>query len=183
MTELEINLEFTPNPNMLKYVVNKVILLTGAEYYRNKEEAEGFSPLAIKLFDIGVKSVMFGNNFITVGMENQDNLREMNRDIMACIKSHISEGLEICRPKDDVDIADEDDSSRRIREILDTEIRPAVAQDGGDISFMRYEGGVVYVHMKGACSGCPSSTMTLKMGIEARLKNEIPDIQEVVPIM
>jgi Fe-S cluster biogenesis protein NfuA len=181
--ELEIRMEMTPNPNMLKYALNQVILLTSAEYFRNKDEAENFSPLALKLFEVGVSSVMIGSNFITVGIESQDNLRELNRGIIACIKEHIQSGAEICRTRDDMDKSSEDPKSQLIREILDNEIRPAVAQDGGDISFVRYDEGVVYVHMKGACAGCPSSTMTLKMGIEARLKQVIPEVEEIVPIM
>ena len=126
--ELEIRMEMTPNPNMLKYALNRMILLTSAEYFRNKEEAEEFSPLALKLFDIGVQSVMIGSNFITIGIEDNDNLRDLNRDVINTIRDHINSGEEICRTRDDFDKTTEDPISQTIREILDAEIRPAVAQ-------------------------------------------------------
>lgn len=180
---VEITLEFTPNPETLKYALNRRILLTGAEYYVSIDEAEHYSPLATKLFTLGnIGAVMIGADFVTVTLESHDNLRELNRDIMQTIKEHLESGELICVPRDyDLD-PEECETSREIRRILDEEIRPQVAMDGGDIVFQRYEDGVVYLHMMGACSGCPSSLITLKQGIQGRLQSVFPDIREVVPV-
>jgi Fe-S cluster biogenesis protein NfuA len=181
---VEISLEFTPNPNTLKYSLNRQMLLTGTENYTSVEEAARFSPLAKKLFELdGVCGIMIGSTFVTVTLSSQDNLRELNTAIMTTIRDHLEAGETICIPRDKDEIRGEDnDTSRRIREIINDEIRPAVAMDGGDITFERYENGVVYLDMIGACSGCPSSTMTLKMGIQNRLQQEFPDVMDVVPI-
>jgi Fe-S cluster biogenesis protein NfuA len=187
MTEhpaLEISLEFTPNPNTLKYALNRRILLSGAEYYTTEEEAEEYSPLATKLFHLdAITAVMIGPDFITITLFSQDNLRESNRAILGAIREHIESGAEICTPRPEEDFAAEDDPiSDRIREILTEEIRPMVALDGGDITFYRFEDGVVYLHMLGACAGCPSSTMTLQMGILSRLQRELPEVKEILPV-
>ena len=183
-TTVEIKLEFTPNPNTLKYSLNFQLLVTGSENYTSKEEAAQFSPLAKKLFDIpGIAGVMIGSAFVTVTLESQDKLRELNQAVIHTIKDHLESGEIICSPRDkDIPRGEESETASKIRKIIDTEIRPAVAMDGGDISFERFENGVVYLNMIGACSGCPSSTMTLKMGIQNRLQQEIPEILDVVPI-
>jgi Fe-S cluster biogenesis protein NfuA len=187
MTEpppLEISLEFTPNPNTLKYVLNRRILLSGAEYYASTEEAEEYSPLATRLFHLDLlTAVMIGPDFITVTLLTQDNLREANRELLGAIREHIESGGVICVPRPEEDFAAEDDPvSARIREILNEEIRPAVALDGGDITFYRFEDGIVYLHLLGACAGCPSSTMTLQMGILTRLQRELPEVKEILPV-
>jgi Fe-S cluster biogenesis protein NfuA len=183
---VEINLEFTPNPNTLKYTLNRRVLLNGAENFTSREEAEPHSPLATKLFDVDdVCGIMIGPTFITVTLASQDNLRELNRTVMTTIKEHLESGDVIVTPRDPETLkANESETAKRIREILDAEVRPAVAQDGGDITFERYDenSGVVYLYMMGACSGCPSSQMTLKSGIETRLRQEFPEITDVVPI-
>lgn len=181
---IEINLEFTPNPNTLKYELNRRLLVTGTENFTTREEAAEFSPLATRLFDLeDVAGVMIGPTFITITLTSQDNLRELNRDVMHAIKGHLESGEIIVTPRAEAEHpASESETARRIREIIDSEIRPAVAMDGGDITFESYRDGVVYLSMMGACSGCPSSQMTLKMGIETRLRQELPEIQEVVPV-
>jgi len=140
--------------------------------------------LASKLFDIeGIEGVMIGSTFITVTLQNHDNLRELNKAVMHTLKDHLESGEVICYPRDQDTVKGEDsETASRIREIIDQEIRPAVAMDGGDITFDRLDNGIVYLHMIGACSGCPSSTMTLKMGIQSRLQQEFPEIVDVVPI-
>ncbi len=181
---IEINLEFTPNPDTLKYSLNRRILVTGTENYTSKAEADEFSPLAKKLFELDeICGTMIGADFITVTTKTQENLRELNRAILSTIKAHLESDEIICIPRaKEEPRGDETTDARRIREIIDEEIRPMVAMDGGDITFERYENGTVYLEMIGACSGCPSSTMTLKMGIQNRLQQEFPDIKDVVPI-
>ena len=181
---VEINLEFTPNPNTLKYTVNMRILPVGAEFFTSIEEAEKYSPLATDLFGIDeITAVMIGADFVTITRSSQDTLRELNKNVMQTIKEHLESGKPLCQVRPEKPIEDETDPTiRRIREILDSEIRPAVAADGGDITFEAYENGNVYLNMIGACSGCPSSAMTLKMGIQTRLQKEFPEIKDVIPV-
>ena len=178
---VEINLEFTPNPNTLKYTLNRRLLLTGAENFKTRDEAEGYSPLAVKLHDLdSVSGIMIGPSFITVTLSSQDNLRELNRQIMSVIKEHLESGETIVTPRDPEEMREnETAAAQRIREIIDTEVRPAVAMDGGDIVYRGFQNGVVMLQMQGACQGCPSSTATLKMGIENMLRHYIPEVVEV----
>lgn len=186
-TDIQVDLEFTPNPNTLKYVPSVPLLLAGAFSFKNREAAEGKSPLAIKLFDLGgISAVMVAKAFVTVTLATQDSLTELNDSIIETIKKHMISGdktmlVEALESSSDHGAATGDIPSRIIK-ILDDEIRPAVAMDGGDITFERFDEGIVYVHMKGACAGCPSSTATLKMGIENRLREAIPEVLEVVAI-
>ncbi len=182
---IEITLEFTPNPNTLKYTLNRHLLVTGPENYTSRAEAEIYSPLAAKLFALnGITGIMIGATFITVTIADMSQLRELNKQIMSTIKDHLEAGEIICIPRDKTEIrGEESDTAQRIRQIIDEEIRPMVAMDGGDITFERFENGIVYLEMVGACSGCPSSSMTLKMGIQNRLQGEFPEILDVVPIM
>jgi Fe-S cluster biogenesis protein NfuA len=181
---IEINLEFTPNPNTLKYSMNRQLLVTGPENYTSKAEADIYSPLAAKLFALnGINGVMIGSTFITVTINDMSQLRELNKQIMSTLKDHLESGETICIPRDKSEIrGKESETSQRIRRIIDEEIRPMVAMDGGDITFERLENGIVYLEMVGACSGCPSSSMTLKMGIQNRLQQEFPEVIDVVPI-
>jgi Fe-S cluster biogenesis protein NfuA len=183
---IEINLEFTPNPNTLKYTVNRLLLPAGAEYYTSAEEAKEWSPLAARVFEIEViEAVLLGPDFVTVTLAHQDNLRDTNKRIISSIREHLEAGLPIATLRDPEEISDADSPEvRQILQILDDEIRPAVAMDGGDISFQRFEDGIVYLYMKGACAGCPSSSMTLKMGIESRLQSVLGSdvVREVVAL-
>ena len=183
-----IQLEWTPNPSTLKYVVDTALLPRGAMNFTTRELADEKSPLASKLFGIkGVHGVMLGTNFVTVTKGDEGEWDELNDGVMTTIDAHLTGGGVVVDPQVLADWANQGPASggdieARIREILEVEIRPAVAMDGGDITLDRYENGVVYVHMQGSCSGCPSSTATLRMGIEARLREAIPDIVEVVPV-
>lgn len=181
---VEINLEFTPNPNTLKYAVNRRLLVSGAEYFKSPEEAAELSPMAVKLFNLEhVSAVMIGQDFFSVTVDSDDNLRELNQQITGTVSEHLEAGQEVCAVRDRSAVVDEDEASQKIRQIIDDEIRPAVAKDGGDITFERYEDGVVVVFMKGACAGCPHAAMTLKMGLEERLKQAVPEITGVTPLM
>lgn len=183
---VNIQLEWTPNPSTLKYVVDRKLIPSGAVNITSKEVASEKSPLAAKLLDIGgVSAVMVGQNFITVTKSDEGEWDELNDAVMATLDSHLTANeivvheAALVRP---VTGGGGNGIEQQIRDVLDNEIRPAVAMDGGDITLDRYADGVVYLHMKGSCSGCPSSTATLKMGIEARLRELIPEVNEVVPV-
>ena len=184
--EVYVSLEFTPNPNTLKYSVNRQLLAKGAMNFIRKEEAERLSPLAKKLFDIpGIAAVMIGRDFVTVTKTEQGDWDVVHKNASLIVEQHLAQNLPILDEKAvQADAHKGGDSAieNKIREILDNEIRPAVAMDGGDITFDRFEGGVVYLYLQGSCSGCPSSSMTLKMGIENRLKEAIPEVMEVVSV-
>ncbi len=186
--EIFVNLEFTPNPNSLKFSVNRALLPSGAAQFKSKEDTY-LAPLARAVFAIaGIESVMVGVNFVTITKAAEGNWDQIAEDVPAAIKSFLESGVEPFDPawfekqaeQHAAASSSEGDVARRVREILDNEIRPAVAMDGGDITFDKYEDGKVYLHLQGACSSCPSSIMTLKMGVESRLKDAIPEIQEVV---
>jgi Fe-S cluster biogenesis protein NfuA len=184
---VNIQLEWTPNPSTLKYVLDATLLPRGAMNFTNRATADEKSPLAGKLFDIrGVTAVMLGTNFVTVTKGDEGEWDELNDGVMVALDKHLSAGDVVVKPEAldqwNQQVVTGGDLEARIREILDVEIRPAVAMDGGDITLDRYENGVVYVHMQGSCSGCPSSTATLRMGIETRLREAIPEIVEVVAV-
>lgn len=186
---VNIQLEWTPNPSTLKYVVDTDLLPRGAMNFVTKEVADEKSPLARRLFDIkGVTAVMLGTNFVTVTKGDEGEWDELNDGVMLALDQHLTAGSAVVKPE--VLEAWQSASAAggsgaiedRIREILDAEIRPAVAMDGGDITLDRVENGTVYVHMQGSCAGCPSSTATLRMGIETRLREAVPEILEVVAV-
>lgn len=184
--EVYVSLEFTPNPNTLKYSVNRQLLDKGAINFIKKADAEAQSPLAAKLFSVpGISGVMIGRDFVTVTKTEDGDWDLVHKSSSETIESHLKSG----EPIVNADALNQDahkggggDIEQKIREILDNEIRPAVAMDGGDITFEKYENGTVYLYMQGSCSGCPSSTATLKMGIETRLRDAIPEIVEVVAV-
>lgn len=184
--EVYVSLEFTPNPNTLKYSVNRELLDKGAANFTKKEDADARSPLAAKLFGVaGISGVMIGKNFVTVTKTEEGDWDVVHKSSSAIIEQHLSKN-EVVLIEGASEASGHKGGSteieKKIREILDNEIRPAVAMDGGDITFDRFESGVVYLQMQGSCSGCPSSTMTLKMGIETRLRELIPEVQEVVAV-
>jgi Fe-S cluster biogenesis protein NfuA len=183
--DVYVSLEFTPNPNTLKYSVNRELLAHGAANFTRKEEADRRSPLASKLFAIeGIAGVMIGKNFVTVTKAENGDWESVHKNCSQLIEKHLSSGETVIEDEagKPAEPAGGTAIERKIREILDNEIRPAVAMDGGDITFEKYENGVVYLYLQGSCSGCPSSTMTLKMGIETRLREAIPEIREVVSV-
>lgn len=184
-TRVNIQLEWTPNPSTLKYVVDRRLIPSGAVNFTSLEAARGRSPVAEKLLAIeGVVGVMIGNNFVTVTKGEAGEWDALNDAVTQTLEEHLSSNQPVViaeavatRPAEG-----ESEVERQIREILDAEIRPAVMNDGGDILLDRFENGIVYLHMRGSCSGCPSSLMTLKMGIEQRLRETIPEVSEVVPV-
>ncbi len=184
---VNIQLEWTPNPSTLKYVVDTSLLPRGAMNFTSREVATEKSPLAQRLFDIkGVTAVMLGTNFVTVTKGDEGEWDELNDGVMLALDQHLTEGDVVITPEAleawvaAAAAGGGGAMEQRVREILDLEIRPAVANDGGDITLDRIENGTVYLHMQGSCAGCPSSTATLRMGIETRLKEAIPEIMEVV---
>jgi Fe-S cluster biogenesis protein NfuA len=185
MSQVEVSLEFTPNPNTLKFVVNQTLLEKGAANYTESAGA-GNSPLAQKLFTVpGVAGVMIGRNFVTITKGDEGDWEKIHQASVDTITSHLDTGAkavegDVSAPENHHQAQGEIET--KIRQILDDEIRPAVAMDGGDITFDKYQDGVVYLFLQGSCSGCPSSTLTLKMGIESRLREIIPEIKEVVSI-
>ncbi|GAB1580638.1 MULTISPECIES: NifU family protein [Phyllobacteriaceae] len=185
-----IQTETTPNPATLKFLPGKVVMPEGTADFRNAETAAGTSPLAAKLFAIpGVTGVFFGYDFITVTKDGPD-WQHLKPAILGTIMEHFMAGSPVMSVQEsaasdhgegeffdeaDIEIVD------TIKELLETRVRPAVAQDGGDITFRGFEKdtGTVYLNMKGACSGCPSSTATLKHGIQNLLRHFVPEVQHV----
>ncbi len=186
MPEVTVTLEFTPNPNTLKFVVNQSLLPQGAANFMSADQTT-YAPLAKALFAVsGVQAVMVGTNFVTITKGPQGSWDVVAEKIPQVLETHLKAGKPIFAPEwqPQASPAAGSDSAiiTQIREILDREIRPAVAMDGGDITFHKYENGVVFLHLQGSCSSCPSSVMTLKMGVETRLKDAIPEVREVVQI-
>ncbi len=185
MEAVSVNLEFTPNPNTLKFVVNRSLLEKGAVNFTTAAAAAK-SPLASKLFEIpGVEGVMIGTTFVTITKAPNGDWDVLADRVPATLDAHLSGALPIL----DADFVHEGPApgtgteiEQRIREVLDTDIRPAVAMDGGDITFNRFEDGIVYLELRGACSSCAHSVATLKMGVETRLKEAVPEIREVVQV-
>jgi Fe-S cluster biogenesis protein NfuA len=183
---LEIRLEFTPNPNALKYVLDEHTLLPRGTASFSDASAASASPLASRLMAIpGVASCMIGSNFVSVTKSDSGDWEVLDLKTREALKAHVASGEPAVQPlslEKPVSNIPETDLERRIKEVLDRDIRPAVAMDGGDVVFERFEAGVVYLYMQGSCAGCPSSTATLKMGIETRIRQAVPEVQEVVAL-
>jgi len=182
-----IQTEETPNPATLKFNPGEVVMAKGTADFPNAEDATK-SPLATELFKIdGVTGVFFGTDFISVTKASDIDWQVLKPAILAVIMEHFTRGLPILADNDAGTSgagshgSSEENSEiiEQITDLLDDRIRPAVAQDGGDILFVRFEDGVVYLKMQGACSGCPSSTATLKMGIENMLRHYVPEVEAV----
>lgn len=182
-----IQTESTPNPATMKFIPGKPVMQSGTADFADDESADR-SPLASRLFRInGVVRVFFGHDFVSVTKADDVDWMHIKPPILGAIMEHYQSGLPILhqsdRPGDPGETADSDPVSMQIRELIDTRVRPAVAQDGGDIIFYGFDRGVVYLHMQGACAGCPSSTITLKMGIENLLRHYVPEVVEVRPVV
>jgi Fe-S cluster biogenesis protein NfuA len=178
---LFIQTEQTPNPSTLKFLPGRVVMEKGTADFANVEAATP-SPLAKRLFAIeGVERVFFGSDFVTVTKTADRNWQIMKPSILGGIMEHYTSGDPVIVDGEAAvaAAADDDEVVAQIKELLDTRVRPAVAQDGGDIVFHDFRDGIVYLHMQGSCSGCPSSTATLKMGIENLLKHYVPEVVEV----
>lgn len=176
-----VQTEDTPNPATLKFIPGVPVMTTGTIEFTSVEKADG-SPLARRLFGVaGVRRVFFGSDFITVTKNVSDEWRVMKPAILGAIMEHFTTGeaVVIQAPTESVVQADDSDVVRQIKDLLESRVRPAVAADGGDILFDRFEDGIVYLEMRGSCSGCPSSLATLKMGIENMLRHYVPEVAEV----
>jgi len=191
MTFMLIQTEPTPNPATLKFLPGQTVMSAGTRDFATPEEAEA-SPLADAIFSLGdVEGVFFGRDFISVTAAPGVEWRELKPQVLGILLDHYSGGAPLFRPGTAADIAvaaDGDDIPddpeqaeivAQIRELIDTRVRPAVAQDGGDIVYRGFQGGTVFLALQGACSGCPSSTMTLKNGIESLLKHYVPEVDRV----
>ena len=184
-----IQTEQTPNPQTLKFLPGKVVMDDGTAFYQKISEADN-SPFARRLFGIdGVSGVFFGSDFITITKSEQYDWQVMKPSLLGGIIDHFNSDEKTVEKSDNKvfkksleDSEDESEIVKQIKELLDTRVRPAVAMDGGDIIYNNFEDGIVYLKMQGACSGCPSSTATLKMGIENMLKHYIPEVLEVRPV-
>ena len=178
-----IQTEATPNPATLKFIPGRTVLEDGTADFRGKSDASS-SPLARRIFEIdGVDGVFLGSDFISVtkGPAEWQHLKPM---ILGAIMEHYQSGEAAGASSANDDTAGSFDPAdaetvKTIKELLETRVRPAVAQDGGDITFSGFKQGIVYLHMRGACAGCPSSTATLRHGIENLLRHFCPEVQEV----
>jgi Fe-S cluster biogenesis protein NfuA len=181
-----IQTESTPNPATLKFLPGRDVLDVGTADFPNAE-ASTKSPLARRIFAVtGVTGVFMGLDFITVTKAEGIDWQHIKPAILGAIMEHFQSGAAVIEGEQaQAHVATDGPDGEiinQIKELLDTRVRPAVAQDGGDITFHGFDRGVVYLHMKGACAGCPSSTLTLKMGIENLLRHYIPEVTEVRPV-
>jgi len=182
-----IQTESTPNPATLKFLPGQTVLEMGTADFASSEAA-ATSPLARRIFAVdGVEGVFFGTDFVTVTKAEAIDWDHIKPALLGAIMEHYQSGQPVIEGEQaasgHADHSGEDaEIVTQIKELLDTRVRPAVAQDGGDITFHGFDRGVVYLHMQGACAGCPSSTLTLKMGIENLLRHYIPEVVEVRPV-
>jgi Fe-S cluster biogenesis protein NfuA len=183
-----IQTEVTPNPATLKFLPGRSVLEGTMEMTSREQAAK--SPLAEKLFDIpNVSGVFFGSDFITV-TKSTGEWQQLKPLILGAIMEYYMSGAPLLRDGEEADTDGEDEffdaadaeTVRTIKELIETRVRPAVANDGGDITFRGFKDGIVFLSMKGACSGCPSSTATLKHGIQNLLRHFVPDVTEVRPV-
>ena len=187
-----IQTEATPNPATLKFIPGRTVLDTGTMEFANPESATR-SPLAERLFAVsGVAGVFYGADFVTVTKADGD-WQHLKPAILGAIMEHYMSGAPLLADGTvgNDDISDEDDeffneedaeTVAQIKDLIETRVRPAVANDGGDITFRGFKDGIVYLNMKGSCAGCPSSTATLQHGIQNLLRHYVPDVQEVRPM-
>ena len=187
-----IQTEATPNPATLKFIPGRVVLDGGAIEFTSREQA-GRSPLAERLFDVpGVTGVFYGSDFITVTKKDGD-WQHLKPAILGAIMEHYMSGAplfadgtvagdELTDEEDEFFDEADAETVEQIKDLIETRVRPAVANDGGDITFRGFKDGIVYLNMKGACSGCPSSTATLQHGIQNLLRHFVPDVVEVRPM-
>ncbi len=185
-----IQTEHTPNPATLKFIPGRVVHPNGTADFVDSTSAEA-SPLAHALFDVeGVTGVFFGSDFVTVSKaETAPDWQELKAPVLATLMQHFTSGVPLFHTEQTVNnretsIGEGDDPAdtdiiTQIKDLIDAKVRPAVARDGGDIVYQGFRQGVVYLHMQGSCAGCPSSTATLKGGIESLLRHYVPEVTEV----
>jgi Fe-S cluster biogenesis protein NfuA len=187
-----IQTEATPNPATLKFIPGRTVLDAGTLEFTSREAAAR-SPLAEKLFAVpGVTSVFYGSDFVTVTKDESD-WQHLKPAILGAIMEHYMSGAplladgtvasdEAADEEDEFFSDDDAETVATIKDLIETRVRPAVANDGGDITFRGFRDGIVYLNMKGSCAGCPSSTATLQHGIQNLLKHFVPDVVEVRPV-
>ena len=177
-----IQTETTPNPATIKFLPGLTVMPSGVAEFMTSEAARK-SPLATRIFEInGVQSVFFGRDFVAVTKSAESDWSQIKAPVLGAVMQHFTMGEPLFEGEEQAALADDtllDEISKQIKELIDTRVRPAVAQDGGDIVFDRFDQGIVYLRMRGACSGCPSSTVTLKNGVETMLRHYVPEVLEV----
>ena len=187
-----IQTEATPNPATLKFIPGRDVLDSGTMEFNTRDDAAR-SPLAEKLFGVpGVSGVFYGSDFVTVTKTEADEWQHMKPAILGAIMEHYMSGAPLLADgsvtgdesdgEDEFFDAADAETVDQIKDLIETRVRPAVANDGGDITFRGFKEGIVYLAMKGSCAGCPSSTATLQHGIQNLLKHFVPDVIEVRPI-
>jgi len=178
-----IQTELTPNPNAIKFLPNIAISPNQPMHFSNKLEAEGKSHLALQLFAVNnVKSVFFGSDFITITKEEESDWLILKPEILMIIMDHFTTGFSALNNEHDLSSSSSigaTEIEQQIIEIIETRVRPSVAMDGGDIIYRGFENGIVKLELRGSCSGCPSSAITLKNGIESMLKHFVPEVESV----
>jgi len=173
----------TPNPNSLKFIPGKLVSNNGSFEVNNKDEVN--NDLIRNILSInGVTGIFLGEDFLSINKKENTNWEDVKHIVISLINEFYSDGKEFIIDKklDDEKKADFDEIEKQIIKILDTKIKPAVAKDGGDIKFKEFKNGVVTVQLQGSCSGCPSSTMTLKQGVQNLLCHYIPEVKEVIAV-
>jgi Fe-S cluster biogenesis protein NfuA len=180
----QMHAERTPNPHSIKWVVSQALVPPGVTAHFAEPVAEAVSPLAARLFAVeGVVGVFLAPNFVTVTKRDEREWTDLAQPVVDAIKAFVASGGPALGPAFQAAERPSDGALvDRIRQILENEVRPAVAMDGGDVVFAGYRDGVVEVVLQGSCVGCPSSTATLRLGIEARLREEIPEVSRVVQV-
>ena len=184
-----IETEITPNPDTLKFLPGRVVLQQGTADFPDAESVHGKSPLAESLFRIeAVERVFFGNDFVSVTKAETSEWSQLKPAILGTLMEHFTAGIPVLNDMGEEQgletphhEAEDGEIVAKISELLESHVRPAVARDGGDITFHSFDKGIVYLSMRGACAGCPSSTATLKMGIENLLRHYVPQVVEVRP--
>ena len=183
-----IQTEATPNPNTMKFLPGQDVLVEGTQFFTDRENAAK-SPLASALFEVEqVRAVFYGSDFITVTKAEDASWDVLKPPVLTTIMEHFVSGKPLMGDapvevkKEKAYSAEDQEIVDQIKELIETRVRPAVAQDGGDIVFHAFEDGIVKLEMHGACSGCPSSTATLKQGIENMLKHYVPEVIAVEPV-
>lgn len=181
-TQIFVRAEMTPNPQTLRFVTNVVLTETPAEFKTPQETTT--APLARKLFGFPwAAGVFIGRDFVTVTKQEWVDWDVIAEPLAGLIQEHLERGEPVMQKiESQAPTGIDTPEIQTIKRVLNEEIRPAVAQDGGDVLFHKFEDGIVHLFMQGSCAGCPSSTMTLKMGIETRLKQAVPSIKEVVAV-
>jgi Fe-S cluster biogenesis protein NfuA len=182
-----IQTEITPNPATLKFLPGCDVMGEGTANFTDSDQAAR-SPLAQRLFEVdGVAGVFLGSDFVTVTKTLERGWVMLKPIILGAIMDHFTSGQPVVAEDSGaggrgVEAGEDDEITAQIKELIETRVRPAVAQDGGDITFHGFEDGIVYLHMQGSCSGCPSSTATLRHGIENMLRYYVPEVVEVRPV-